>query len=196
MLGGHDHVGDSHRLVIDVLHGNLALGVGSKPLDPAALADAGQFVAQLMRIHDRRGHQFRCFIRGVAKHQPLIAGALLPMPLAIGFAGIDTLRYVRTLLSDRVDNQDAVGVKNVVIMRITDLTNRLPRHGVVVQLRLGRDFSTHHHQVALGVGFAGHAAEFILGQTGVQYRVRNGVTNFVRVAFADRLGGEDIVFAH
>ena len=46
-------------------------------------------------IHDRRGHQFRRFIAGVAKHQALVAGALLGGLLAFGGAGIHALGDVR-----------------------------------------------------------------------------------------------------
>ena len=38
MLGGDDDVGDAHRLVILVLHGNPALRVGAQPLDAAGFA--------------------------------------------------------------------------------------------------------------------------------------------------------------
>ena len=38
VLGGNDHVGDLHRLAVDVLHRNLALGVGAEPLSIAGFA--------------------------------------------------------------------------------------------------------------------------------------------------------------
>ena len=40
--------------------------------------------AKLVREHDGRGHQFRRFVAGVAKHQSLVAGALLGGVLAFG----------------------------------------------------------------------------------------------------------------
>ena len=46
VLGGDDDVGDAHRLVVLVLDGNLALGVGPQPRHLAGLADARQFAAQ------------------------------------------------------------------------------------------------------------------------------------------------------
>jgi hypothetical protein len=100
-------------------------------------------------------------------------------------------------LCDVIDHdQDFIRMKHVVAMRVTDLPNRLPRDLVVIQLRLGGDFSTHDHQVALGVGFARHPAVRILRQAGVQHRIGNGIAHFVRMALADGLGRKNIVFAH
>ena len=45
--------------------------------DFAALANAGELATEPMREHDRRRHQFRRFVAGVAEHQALVAGALL-----------------------------------------------------------------------------------------------------------------------
>src|ERR1044071_4081873 len=196
MLGGNHHVGDADGLVVDVLDGNLAFGVGPKPFDPAAFADAGQFAAEVMGVHDRSRHELRRLICGVAEHQALVSGTLLRMPFAFGGPGVDTLGDVGALLGNGIDDEDTVGVENIVVMGITDLADGLTRYGVVVEPGLGGNLTAHHHEVALGVGFTGDAAVFILGQAGVQDGVGNGVTNFVRVAFADGLRGEDIVFAH
>ena len=87
-------------------------------------------------------------------------------------------------------------MKHVVVMRVADLADRLAGDRVEIQLRLGRDFTAHHHQVALGVGLAGHAAARVLRQAGVQHGIGNGIAHFVRVAFADGLGRKDVVLAH
>ena len=87
-------------------------------------------------------------------------------------------------------------MKHVVIMRIADVADRLSSDGVEVELRFGGDFAADHHQIALGVSLAGDAAEFVLRQAGVQHGIRNGVADLVRMAFADGLRGEDVIFAH
>ncbi len=76
VLRGNDHVGDAGRLVIYVLNGHLRFGVRPQPLHFAGLADVGQFAAEAMGEHDRRGHQFRGFVAGVTEHQSLVAGTL------------------------------------------------------------------------------------------------------------------------
>src|SRR5262249_43903299 len=75
VLGGDDAVGDFNRLIVFVTDGNLALGVGAKPLHLAALADLGEGAAELMGIHDRRGHELGSFVAGVTEHEALVAGA-------------------------------------------------------------------------------------------------------------------------
>ena len=190
------HVGDAHRLVVDILHRDLALGVGPQPFDRPGLANAGQLAPKLVREHDRRRHQFRRLVRRVAEHQSLVARPLLGRLLAFRRAGIHALRDVRALRGDRVQDQHPVRVKHVVVMRVADLADGLAGDRVEIQLRLGRDLAAHHHQVALGVGLAGHAAARVLRQAGVQHRIGNGIAHFVRVAFADGLGRKDVVLAH
>ena len=196
VLCGDNHIGDTHGLVVDVLDGYLALGVGPEPLDFAALANAGQLTTNLVRIHDRRGHQLRRFVAGIAEHQALIARSLLGVSLPFGFPRIHTLGDVRTLRSDGVDDEHTVRVEHVVVVRVTDVTNRLTRDGVVIEPRFGRDFAADHHQVAFGVGLAGDATVFVLREAGVQDSVRNRIANFVRMALADGLRRKDIVLAH
>ena len=132
VLRGDDHVGDLHRLILHITDGDLRLRVGTQPLHPSALADAGQFAAELVRVHDRRRHQFRRLRRRVAEHQTLVARALLRVPLPFGLARIDALRDVGALLGDGVDDQHAVGVKNVVLVRVPDVADGLaPRYNPV-----------------------------------------------------------------
>ena len=115
---------------------------------------------------------------------------------ALGPAGIYALGDVGTLRRDRVEDQHPVSVKDVVLVRVADVADGLAGDGVVIQHRLGRDLAADHHQVALGVGFTGNAAGRVLGQAGIQHRIRNGVAHFVRVALANGLGRKDVVFAH
>ena len=87
-------------------------------------------------------------------------------------------------------------MKNIIIVGITDFTDGLAGNGRVIEPSLGRDFAADHDQVALGVGLTGHAAAQVLPQAGVKNRVGNSVANFVRMAFADGLRGEDVIFTH
>ena len=65
-----------------------------------------------------------------------------------------------------------------------------------IELGLGRDFAADDDDVGLGVGFAGDAAELVLREAGVQHGIGNGVGDLVRMAFADGLGGKDVIVAH
>ena len=77
-----------------------------------------------------------------------------------------------------------VRVKDVVVVGVADFPNGAADESVVVELRAGGDLAGDDHQVGLHQGLAGHPAHRVLGETGVQHRVRNGVANLVRMAFA------------
>jgi hypothetical protein len=56
---------------------NLRLAVGAKKVDAPGLAILREAVGELVREHDRQRHHLVAFVAGVAKHDPLIAGALI-----------------------------------------------------------------------------------------------------------------------
>ena len=196
MLGRDDNVGDGHGFAVLVNNRDLTLGVGAQPVDGAALAQAGEFAAQMMGEHDRSRHEFRGFIRGVAEHQPLVARALLGGLFALGPLRIHALRDVGALGGEVVVDENVVGVKNVVVIDIANLAHGLADDGVVIETRPGRDLATDDHDVALHERLAGHPAEFVLSQTGVQNGVGNRVANFVRVSFTYGFGGKNVSAWH
>jgi hypothetical protein len=202
VLGRNHHVDDAGRLVVDVFDRNLRLRIRAQPLGQlASLADAGEFAAETVGEHDGRRHQLRRLVAGVAEHDALIAGSLFLVLLAGRALGIHPLGDVRALDGQVVRDENLVGVEDVVAVRVAD-----PPHGIADDLadvnhlvdRLGGaflqvlqlgngDFPANHDHVALHEGFAGHAALGIVSQAGVEDGVRNGVGNFVRMAFADGL---------
>ena len=116
--------------------------------------------------------------------------------LALGFAGIYALGDVQTLAGDGVENENSIGMENIVVMRVADLADGLAGDSIVVQFGFGSDLTANDHQVALGVSLASHAAIRVLREAGVQDGIGNGIANFVRMALTDRLGRKDVVFAH
>ncbi len=129
------------------------------------------------------------------------------MAFAFRFRGrIDAPVRCRSIDHDDIGEENFVGVKNVVLMDVTDFRDRIAydlidvedgseRLAVLLQFR-NRDLAADDDQVTLGVGLAGDAAVFILLQTGVENRIGNGVANLVGMAFADRLGGKDKTSRH
>ena len=61
---------------------------------------------------------------------------------------------------------------------------------------LDGDFTADDDEIALGVGFASHAAVRVLREAGVENGIRNGVADFVRMAFADGFGRKDVTAGH
>jgi len=60
----------------------------------------------------------------------------------------------------------------------------------------GGDFAGNNGNTGLDQGFAGHTGELVLGDDGVQDRVRNLVGDLVRMSFRHGLGGEKGIIAH
>ena len=130
VLGGNDHIDDPHRPAVLILDGNLGLGVGPQPGDPAALAHAVQLPAQPVGEHDRRRHQLRRLVAGVAEHQTLVPRPLLRRLLALRRPRVHALGDVRALAGDQIGDEHLVGVKHIVVMDVADARGwpRAPVH--------------------------------------------------------------------
>ena len=211
VLGGDDDVHDAGGLAIDVFDGNLALGVRAQPLGEfASFADAGQLTAEAVGEHDRRRHELGRFVAGITKHDALVASALFAVLFAFGFRGVHTLSDVGALDGEVVVDEDLVGVENVVHIGVTDATDGVTddladvddlvdglggAELLVLELRNG-DLTTDDDDIALHEGFAGDAAFQVDLEAGVEDGVGDGIGNFVRMAFADGLGRENVTAGH
>ena len=197
VLGGDHHVGNGHRAVVLVHHGDLRLGIGAQPRgELSGLANLGELAAQMVGEHDRRGHELRRLVARVAEHQALVTGTLLRLLLALGRLGVDALGDVGRLLGDVHVHHHLVGVEHVVVIHIADFANGLAGQLHVVELGLGGDLTADHGDVGLHVGFTGDAAELVLRKAGVQNGVGDRVGDLVGMALADGLGREDEAVAH
>ena len=121
------------------------------------------------------------------------------------FPRIHALRNVDALTGDDVLNVNFVGVKNIVLIHVADLTDGvahdlIDRHDrfkrlVVRQIR-NRDFAADDDRVALGEGLASDPAMGILRQARIKHRIGNGVANFVGVTFPDGFGRKNVTTRH
>ena len=162
----------------------------------ALLADLGELAAEAVREHDRRRHQLRRFVAGVAEHQALVAGALLGGLLALGLARVDALRDVGRLLRQQEVHEHPIRVEHVIVVDVADLADALARDLREVELGLRGDLAADDHDVRLDVGLAGDAAELVLLEAGIEDRVGNRVGDLVGMPLADRLRREDVSVAH
>ena len=115
-----------------------------------------------MGEHDRRRHQLRRLVAGVAEHQALVAGTLLGGLLARGLARVDALGDVGRLLRDQDVHEHPVGVEHVVVVDVADLADAVAGDLDEIELGLGGDLAADDHDVRLDVGLAGDAAELVL----------------------------------
>ena len=157
-----------------------------------------------MGEHDRRWHQLRCFVTGVSEHDSLVAGSLFSGFFTVSFLGVNALGDVGRLRGEVIINKNLVGVENVIVVHVANSADRIANGFVDVDdfanwffTDLGNgDFAPYHDNVTFYKGLAGNAAFWIDAETGIQDRIGNGIANFVRMAFANGLGGENITVRH
>ena len=193
VLGGQHHGVDGDRLAIDVLEGDLRLGVRPQPGQATILAQHGLALDQAMRQIDRHRHQRRRFVAGVAEHQALVAGALVE--IVVGGA-IDALGDVGALLAVADVHRAAVGVETQGRIGIADAADGVARDLGVIDLGVGGDLAGEDDETGGDQRFRRDAGELVLGQDGVEDGVGDLVGDLVRMSFGHRFRGEQILMAH
>ena len=118
-----------------------------------------------------------------AKDLSPTARALLRRFLALRLPRIDSLRDVRRLPGQVIVDEDAVGVKHVILVHVTDLADRRAHDGLVIELGLRGDLTREDHHVGFDHGLAGHTAGAVLRQAGVQHAVGDEIRDFVGMSF-------------
>ena len=177
-------------VVVGVLDGHLALGVGAEVGHVlAGLADLGQPGHEPVREHERERHQRGVVLaRGVAEHHALVAG---PLRLVHAGALVDALRDVGRLLVDRDQHAARPGVELQGGVGVADLLDGAPDDLLDVHVGPARDLARDHHEPRRAQRLDGAPAGGVAGQEGVEERVGDLVGDLVGVAFGDRLGREE-----
>src|SRR5690606_1315519 len=186
----HDGV-DAHHLAVVITAGDLGLGIGAQPVEHAVLAHLGLALDQPVGEGDGGGHQHIGLVAGVTEHQALVTGALVFRLLPV-----DTLGDIGRLLTDDVDHTAGIGVVADFGGSVADILDDAAHQVFQVDPGAGGNLATNDGNPGFHHGFAGHAGKFILGENGIQHCVGNLVGQLVRMAFGDRFGGENRVFAH
>ena len=137
---------------------DLRFGVGTQPGNLAGFSQPCQFAPQFVGERNRCRHQFRRFIARKAKHQTLIARALLVSAFSFGSSSIDTLLDVPRLLAHFADHPARVGVKNAIAVYVPDVANGGADLLLKIKLCIACNFASQHDEVALGESFASDAA--------------------------------------
>ncbi len=192
VLGGHHHGVDRHRLAVDVLDRELALGVRAQPGQAAVLAHLGLALHDAVGVVDRQRHQAVGLVGGVAEHQALVAGALVER-VVVGV--VHALGDVGRLAVDRRQHRAALVVEADVGVVVADAADDFLRDLAVVGVGGGGDLARDHHQAGGHQGLAGHARLGVLGEDGVEHAVGDLVGDLVGMAFGDGFGGEE-KFSH
>ena len=168
------------RLAVAVFDGDLGLAIGTEEMDLLALADFREALREAMGQLDRHRHEFFGFIASVAEHQALVAGA----------AGIHAHGDVRRLALYRANHRAGVRIETVFRVVVADLAHGFAGQLIVIHMGRSRDFAGHDDQSSGQQGFARYASLRILPHYFIKDRIRNLVSNLIRVAFRDRLGSK------
>src|SRR5436190_18178051 len=89
-----------------------------------------------------------------------------------------------------------VGVKNAIAVDISNAANRVANAFFKIKLRIAGNLAGKHNEVAFRERLAGHAAQRILFETGIENVIADCVANFVRMTFGNGFGGKDITMRH
>ena len=193
MLCGEHHGIDALGAPIFVPQGDLRLGVGTQPRHASITAQKRLPLYQAMRKINRRGHQYRRLIAGIAKHQPLVARPLIEVVI---LGGVHPLGDIRALLVIGHEHGTALVINAVIGVVVPNVLNRLAGDLNVINVGLGRDLASEHHQTRVTQSLCRDAGPRVLGQDSIEHSIGDLVRDLVRVAFGDRLRGKEIVLRH
>ena len=122
---GRDHdLGAADRLAVDVLHGDLALGVGLQIEQLAGAALLRQHLEDLVREIDRRRHERVLLVdlalgAGEAEHHALVAGAFFLAALLL--LGVDAHGDIgRLAVQQHLDVGAVIGEAVLVVADVLD----------------------------------------------------------------------------
>ena len=171
-----------------VLDGDLRLTIREHPRARTILADDGEAVTELGGQNVRQRHEFRSFIRGVAKHVTLVTRT--DVFIGLGAHTVHTLTNVRGLVVQLDEHAALVTVQAGFIRDETDVAAHLAHDGFVVNLGLGRDFTENHHHVGLRRGLARNLGIRILREARIQDAVGDLIRELIRVTLVHGFGSE------
>ncbi len=87
-------------------------------------------------------------------------------------------------------------MKNVVLMGVANLADRLARNRVEIQLGFGGDFASDYYKIRLGISLTRNTAGGVHSQASIQHCIGNCIAHLVGMTFADGLGRENKVLTH
>ena len=182
-----DADGHDGTVVVLVLDRHLRLRVGPQPGQGTVAAGGRHGRVELVGKHEGEGEELGRLVRGIAKHDALVAGAETLERLLV----VEALGDVGRLLLDGHEEVARLVVEALGRVVVANVLDGVTDNLLVVELGLRRDFAKDHDHARLGGRLAGHLGQGVLGQAGVEDGIRDLVGNLVGVTLTDGLGGED-----
>ncbi len=159
VLGGEHHGLDAPRPAVGIANRHLRLRVGTQPGQSPVAAHLALPLHQPVRVVDRKRHQRRRLVAGVAEHQALVASTLVQVLLG---GALDAARDVGRLPAVADHHRAALGVEAQFGVVVADAVDGVARDAAVIVLVLGGDLAGQHDQAGGHQRFGGHPAVGVL----------------------------------
>ena len=154
MLGRYHHRGGADRHAIFISQGNLTFGIGTEAFGGAGAAGVGHVFQNAVGVVNWGRHQGVGFAAGVAKHDPLVAGAF-------GFvaAGVNPYGDIAGLLMQQDLDIGGLPMKTVLgVANVADCGACRLDHRVFGDTGRTAHFASQNHFIGGRQGFTGDAA--------------------------------------
>lgn len=165
VLRGDDDGVDMGGFAVDVFDGDLGFHVGEGPVELAAVAEFGVLFDEAVREVNGERHEGVGLVAGVAKHEALVASALL---FVESVAFVDALSDVWGLAVEVNEDRAVVGVEADAWVGVADFANGVADNFCVVDEGAGGDLSSDDDESGLHEGFTSHAAVGVFGEDGIE----------------------------
>ncbi len=199
VLGAHDDGVNALGHTVFVLDGDLRLAVRSEVLQRAFLAELRHAIAEFMGQGDRERHQFRRLVAGKADHHALVARAdrfevvIQAFVFAAHLDGaVNALLDVRGLLVNGDGYAAGLVVESVAGVYVTGVPDCVADDGGDVHIGIGGNLTHDDDEAGGGADLAGDARPGVVGDDGIEHRVRYLVAELIRVSLCDRFGSEQV----
>jgi hypothetical protein len=202
---GVDAEGHNSTAFMGILDGDLGLGVRAEPRKAAVVTGLLHGGVESVREKEGQRQELRGLVGSISKHDALVTGTKILESLIV----VQTLGDIRRLLLDGDENVAGLVVEALVGRVVSNVLDRTADDLLVVETGLGGDFAKDHDHAGLGSRLAGHLGERVFPEAGIEDSVGDLVAggnvgrysiahvdtghlrDLVRVALADRLGGEE-----
>lgn len=175
---------DDGTVVVLVLNGNLGLGVGTEPGERAIAAGGRHGSVKLVGEEESEGEELGGLVGGITEHDTLITST----EVLEAVIQVKTLSDIGGLLLDGDEEVQGLVVEALGGVIVADVLDGLADNLLVVELGLGGDLAEDHDHAGLGGSLASDLGEGVLGQAGIEDRVRNLIGDLVGVTLTDGLG--------
>ncbi|SAX20329.1 Uncharacterised protein [Klebsiella pneumoniae] len=169
---------DADDFAVVILEGHLAFRIRAQPRQGAVFTHFSLTLHQTVSVSHRRRHQHVGFVSGVAKHQPLVAGALFQR-----IGTVNALVNVRRLFTNGAQYGARVGVKAHIGMHVANFADGVAGDLFDINPCAGGDFAAYQHHAGFDIGFTCDTRFRILLEDRIQHGIGDLVSNFVRMPF-------------